>query len=250
MAQYNLGGITAKEVITYQTQIMMGAQFGRVTRKKATAKDIMIACLRMGWNDAFRHTSQNTKAANLVVLEENEKKWRKDHKAPYDDYICGEILDKDALINAFIEFASATSVESKVQTIEDHCLALKNLIGQYKETTGDKALCFGHFQKMFNIAIKLYVCLYVCREWLDLDEALFCSKILENLKNADCPVDSIILGNLASKTDNKEYAAHKWSKYGTAKQPQSNYENVQVEISKAVPDGNSRLYYDFVAWKQ
>lgn len=250
MSQCNLGGITLKEVITFQTQIMLGAQFGRISREETTEKDLMIACLRMGWNDAFRHTSKNKKTGKLAILVEKELEWRKDHKAPYDDYICGEILGQETVLNAFAAFYSARSTESKVQAIEKHYPALEALIGQYKETGGDKALCFGHFQKMFNIAVKLYACLYVCRQELDLNERLFCSEILENLQNADCPIDSIILKKLAIQTENKEYADHKWSKYGTTEHPQSNYQKVQGEISKAVPDGKSRLYYDFIAWKQ
>lgn len=251
MAVQNLGGITMKEVITFQTQVMMGAQFGRIASKQATKEDLLIACLRMGWNDAFRHTSKNKTEGNTIVLETEEIRWRHDgHKKPHDDVICGKILNKPILLNTFVEFACAISTADKVKIVESHYAELEEIFAPYKEITGNKRLCFGHFQKMFNIAIKLYVCLYVCRGWLDLDEGRFCSKILENLQNADCPIDSIILENLASKTNNKEYASHKWSKYGTAKHPQSNYENVQDEISKVVPEGNSRLYYDFVAWKQ
>ena len=47
MAVQNLGGITMKEVITFQTQVMMGAQFGRIASKQATKEDLLIACLRM-----------------------------------------------------------------------------------------------------------------------------------------------------------------------------------------------------------
>ena len=65
----NFGGITLDEVIVFQTQIMMGAQFGRIKKEKALQEDIIIACLRMGWNDAFRHTSENTKKE-----EHNKKK--------------------------------------------------------------------------------------------------------------------------------------------------------------------------------
>ncbi len=251
MAEQNLGGITMKEVITFQTQVMMGAQFGRIASKQATKEDLLIACLRMGWNDAFRHTSKNTTKDNVVVLEQEESLWRNDgHKEPHDDFICSDILNKPVLLNTFVEFASATSTEDKVKIVESNYAALENHFAPYKEITGDKRLCFGHFQKMFNIAIKLYVCLYMCREWLDLDEKLFQTDVLDNIQNADCPIDSIILENLASDTGNKEYTTHKWSKYGTDKHPQSNYKKVQDEISKAVPSGNSRLYYDFVAWNR
>ena len=88
MAEYNLGGITVKEAVTFQTQIMLGSQFGRVANKNATAEDIMIACLRMGWNDAFRHTSENVKDGKISVLEECEIDWRKMKKEAHNDFIC------------------------------------------------------------------------------------------------------------------------------------------------------------------
>ena len=66
------GGVTAKEVIGFQTKIMMGAQFGRIVwAREHKAKniensqnEILIACLRIGWNDAFRHTSENEDGIN------------------------------------------------------------------------------------------------------------------------------------------------------------------------------------------
>ena len=56
------GGVTAKDVIVFQTKIMMGAQFGRIVwaREHVSAplcdrqNTILIACLRIGWNDAFK----------------------------------------------------------------------------------------------------------------------------------------------------------------------------------------------------
>ena len=226
----------------------------RANCKQTSNKRRFADCLfAYGWNDAFRHTSENAKENGKSVLETCEVKWRKKknlHKEPYDDFICGNILNQTVLLDAFLAFACAAASADKVRVIESSYTHLENLFSPYKATGGDHGLCFGHFQKMFNIALKLYVCLYFCRDYLDINEALFDENILNNMQNADCPIDSIILENLACKTNNKEYASHKWSKYGTAKHPQSNYENVQDEISKVVPEGNSRLYYDFVAWKQ
>ena len=66
------GGVTAKDVIVFQTKIMMGAQFGRIVwaREHKSASlgnrqnEILVACLRIGWNDAFRHTSENEDGIN------------------------------------------------------------------------------------------------------------------------------------------------------------------------------------------
>ena len=252
MDEQNFGGITIKEVITFQTQIMMGAQFGRLVKKNVSEEDIIIACLRMGWNDAFRHTSKNKTSGKTTVLEKEEKDWRKnkEHKEPYDDFIC-EILREPKLQEAFLEFAKAGSTVDKIGVIKEYEPQLKSLLGEFKETDGDKGLCFGHYQKMFNIAIKLYVCLYLCREWLEIKESAFYKEILQNIHNADCPIDSIILESLAKDTRNKEFTRHKWSRYGTEEPPYENYKTVQEKISglKKAKE-KSRLYYDFIAWKQ
>lgn len=52
---------------------------------------------------------------------------------------------------------------------------------------------FGHIQKLFNIAIKYYLCLYMCKDFLDINESLFCGEIVSAFECADCPIDSIIL---------------------------------------------------------
>ena len=93
--------------------------------------------------------------------------------------------------------------------------------------------------------------MYLCHKQLYIGEDLFLKEILSNIQNADCPIDSIILGNVAKETGNNEYKKHKWSKYGTDSHPIANYEKVQAEIAGLeTTDGNCRLYYDFVAWKQ
>ena len=66
------GGVTAKDIIVFQSKIMMGAQFGRIVwaREHKSASlgnrqnEILVACLRIGWNDAFRHTSENEDGIN------------------------------------------------------------------------------------------------------------------------------------------------------------------------------------------
>ena len=249
MADYSFGGIGMKEVIAFQTQIMMGSQFGRVVNEAATPSDLIIACLRLGWNDAFRHTSENAKENGKSVLETCEVEWRKKknlHKEPYDDFICGNILNQTVLLDAFLAFACAATPADKVRVIESSYTHLENLFSPYKATGGDHGLCFGHFQKMFNIALKLYICLYFCRDYLDINEALFDENILNNMQNADCPIDSIILGKL----DDQKYRSHKWSKYGTQKHPTDGYTDAQKAISALTDADKSNLYYDFVAWKR
>lgn len=256
----NFGGITLDEVIVFQTQIMMGSQFGRIKKENATQEDIIIACLRMGWNDAFRHTSENTKKEDCnknkkdwpSILELSEKEWRtnKEHSKDYDDFICGNILNQNIVLDTFKNFVCSQSTKTKIDCINNNFTDLKTLFQEYKNTDGDKQLCFGHFQKMFNIAIKLYICLYICRENLKIEDGLFDEEIIKNIKYADCPIDSIILEKLSKETG-QDYRTHKWSKYGTFKHPVEHYKNVQTSISEIDKiKGKCNLYYDFSAWKQ
>ncbi len=256
-----IGAITLKEVIVFQTRIMMGAQFGRIKKPKPEQEDLLIACLRMGWADAFRHTSENVRAQSESeqpgkkqpdVLGSEEKKQRKKHKEEYNDFIC-TILSEVVVLGAFREFACAENTQDKIDSVCEKSgelkEELKSLFGQYKRTDGDHPLCFGHFQKMFNIALKLYVCLYVCREQLELEAELFDDEILKNLANADCPVVSIVLKRLSKDTKDPKFAKQKWSHYGTAESPNEEYLGVQQAISDCVGE-NSRLYYDFIAWNR
>ena len=61
----NLVNISYADSIKFQVKIMMGAQYGRILATNSLQDidkqkdEIIIACLRMGWNDAFRHVSRN-----------------------------------------------------------------------------------------------------------------------------------------------------------------------------------------------
>lgn len=251
------GGVEFKDVISFQTKIMLGAQFGRV-KNAGNKDDIVIACLRVGWNDAFRHTSENKKVKDengkeksKSVLEIKSIEWQKKHNEDHADFICDEILNNDVLLETFYAFTKATSTEAKIAAIESQFPDLKALFKPYKKTEGDKQLCFGHFQKMFNIAIKVYLCIYMCKYYLGIKSTLFDDDIINNLKNADCPVDSIILNKLSKETTKKEYTNYKWSKFGTEKHKIDQYREVQQEISGLNKQkGKSNLYYDFVSWNK
>lgn len=239
-----IGGVSYRDVILFQTQIMMGTQFGRVMKGK-DAQDLAIACLRMGWNDAFRHTSQNVKGIEKSVLEEEAEKWNKTHKESHDDFICGNILNRQEVLDAFGAFAKAEGSKGKAAVIVGRLDELKTLFKPYKMTEGDKQLSFGHFQKMFNIALKLYLCIYMCRDELALDEKRFDSEIISALENADCPIDSIILGKLDEKTEGThKYRNLKWSKFEA-----EDYLRVQEQIGR-LAEGGSNLSVDFREWER
>ncbi len=233
----NIGGVGLKEVIYFQTQIMMGSQFNRIINKNCTQNDLFVACLRMGWNDAFRHTSENVKIGkennSASVIEAKSKEIKQ-------DYICS-LLEDQIVISAFKDFLIT---DNKQDAWKKHKEKLINLLGEVKKTSGTRALCFGHFQKMFNIAAKLYLCIYICRKYLGLDDKLFDSEIIEALSYADCPIDSVIMNQFPKVKQGS------WSKYDD---PNGNYHEMQTAIAERLrnkEEGKSNLYYDFKYWNQ
>ncbi len=227
------GGIEFKHVWQFQIRIMMGNQYNRCITAQSQ-KDIIVACLRLGWNDAFRHTSKN-----IDGIKEGQK----------ESIIVNVCQD---IATDFIEYAKKTTTKERHEYI-DKCIENQDFINKFARIkvvtkNKDKALCFGHIQKMFNMAIKLFLCLKICVEQavdmgldLGLDINLF--KCDFAFDTADCPIDSIILGTL----DNCYHI--KWSKLGHAEHPSLEYKTAQDAIKEALNDTTkSNLYYDFENW--
>ena len=271
------GGVTAKDIIVFQSKIMMGAQFGRIVwarEHKAEniencQNEILIACLRIGWNDAFRHTSENeagindtkgSKGAVSTYTKKDKYKIRllrlfrkklkaEDFSADFDDYFSDKVISKKDFLDIFKEYA--TSSTNKENIIDSHWTSIERLFKDVKKLSGSKALSLGHIQKMFNIAIKLYLCLFMCREELDLDDDIFIQAIVNNFDNADCPIDSIILGKLEQGAMKKagigapytnQYDSYTWSQLNA-----TDYRTIQDSI-KTESNGNSNLWFDFNNW--
>ncbi len=231
----NYGGVTFKHVWDFQIKIMMGSQYKRCVQ--ATSKnDIILACMRLGWNDAFRHTSKN-----IDGIKETEK----------EDIIVS--ICKSVMGN-FIHYAELTTTKERHDYINE-CLRNEDFIsafGKIKnvEIGSEKALCFGHIQKMFNMAIKLFLCLKICVEQakdmkidIGLEASLFdCDFAFES---ADCPIDSIILANDKLSISSKS----KWSKLGQNKDnPTEDYITIQSTISNVQGGNGSNLLFDFENW--
>lgn len=92
--------------------------------------------------------------------------------------------------------------------------------------------CLGSIQKLVNMAVK----------YCFVFDAIECGNLLPKIdyKNADCPLDSVILASLESKT------VRKWTQLSSMKQ----YEEIQLEITNQIKKLglNSRLEYDFYIW--
>ena len=245
MEKETIGGVSLKDVIAFQTRILFGNQYGRIMKEDSTQDDLLIACLRIGWNDAFRHVSVNKKDGNESVLEKKSKEWKKNHKGEWEDYI-SDIILKGKVLGFFQKYAETNSTDEKIQVIQDALDndEFKNVFLSVKES-----VCFGHIQKLFNMAIKFYLCLYFCAEHLNISKK-FDNKIVANLKYADCPIDSIILSSIAGKTAEKRFSNYKWSKFGAddSDNPTEAYKEIQETIRNLVDDTQSNLYFDFTAW--
>lgn len=228
------GGVEFKDVLRFQIKIMMGNQYDRCSKAKKQ-DDIIVACLRLGWNDAFRHTSKN-----IDKIKDSEKE-----KVIVE--ICEGITDR------FKKYARKATTQERHDYI-NKCLGeddFKSLFARIKvvDKNDDKALCFGHIQKMFNMAIKLFLCLKICAEQAEdmnidigLEKSLFeCDFAFDT---ADCPLDSIIL----SKLD--DCSKIKWSKLGhNEDHPTKGYLTAQKAIEKELNSSNkSNLYFDFINW--
>ena len=63
------GGIEFEHVWAYQIKCMMANQYDRLIEAIANNKpdDIIAVCLRLGWNDAFKHVSENIDDTNMLA---------------------------------------------------------------------------------------------------------------------------------------------------------------------------------------
>ena len=91
----------------------------------------------------------------------------------------------------------------------------------------------------------------MCREELDLNDDIFVADIVNNFANADCPIDSIILGKLEQVKMQKvgigaTYTA-KYDGYTWSQLDYDDYRDIQDSIEKE-SNGNSNLWFDFNNW--
>lgn len=298
------GGITFEHVWAYQIKCMMANQYNRLIEAiDQNDVDLIIAvCLRLGWNDAFKHVSKNvdtdTTISEISKLTSVEK-WRDvynfiiERKKNYKGKNF-EISDKEkddvifliclSLVTDFKEYLNKKDTRDRIGNISNLLGTpnFKNKFSPIKDINYENyELCFGHIQKMFNMATKLLLCLIMSAEFADRnklkvkleefdeEDALLLTsnswwenEEFEVLRNenfdADCPIDSIILDAIENRKINKLTSGHNkysqivWSKLGT-KEPVQNYEFAQTEIKnindKAHPNSTScNLLFDFENW--
>lgn len=62
------GGIDFEHIWKYQIGCMMENQFSSLVKAiyNNNADEVIVSCLRLGWNDAFKHVSENTDSFNKL----------------------------------------------------------------------------------------------------------------------------------------------------------------------------------------
>lgn len=247
-----IGGVGFEHVFAFQIKCMMQGQYFKLVQA-TTPDDVIVACLRLGWNDAFRQTSRNADDFNKKSEKEKSKKI---------DNVCEEIVED------FKKYAEEKDTAGRVDCIHN---LLKNdtfrkTIARVKDVTNEEhPLCLGHIQKMFNVAIKLLLCLLISAEYaannglnielcngVYLDQKAFLTFNNETFKKiafdtADCPLDSIILSKISQKTN---ITSVTWSKLGANKaNPDTAYQDIQNAIAdNQAGTGKSNLCFDFENW--
>lgn len=280
----SIGNVSFEDVVRFQTKILMGQQYEKRIIKANSEEDIIVACLRVAWNDAFRHVSQNTEKEPKDILINHAKIGKKKQdfssvlgtvkNAEWDEilseYICQKILYPNGdIYNWFFNFAKAHNSSDKANVIYDgiNNKGLHNNFSSVKIINGTHPICFGHIQKLFNMALKTYLCLYMCKDILGIFSKMG-NIINENyMSNADCPIDNVILTTLEDAIISfpsistrlnkikqvlkiKKFTDIKWSKIDN----KSVYVNLQDAVSIVKPNtlgyttNSSNLWYDFKVW--
>ena len=250
------GGVSFAHVWAFQIKGMMANQYDALVRalEEKKKEGVLIACLRLGWNDAFRRVSENVEGLDEKRREEET------------DKAC------NSLVKSFKEYAVLQTSGERQAWIEK-AIANSDFLSKFKDVkvidaqVSDKAVCFGHVQKIFNMAMKLLLCLILSAEHAkenEIDVVLDAAegrKVLLTEGNlltfeefpyafdtADCPLDSRILEQV--KGDLKEKRDIVWSKIGH-KGSADVYLLVQEAIAeKKQGENKSNLCFDFEHWNK
>lgn len=268
--------IDRKATDRFLIRLMLGSQYNKVLNA-TDEKAIFLSCLRSAWGDAFRHVSKNTwtDSNKTSYIKNLAKKNNIDTSHSVDElldkYICDVIFSDNGIVyRTFLEFVKAETTEKKVKVITENIKNLCNAFAEVKVIDDKKhPLCFGHFQKLFNMAIKDYVCIYQCREALGIGDDKF-SEIINYIQYADCPIDNVILRRLDNIYESEETAENIKNALGACigELPKNHFADIKwskeefiancyKEIQNAIRDvlsikygenKKSNLYFDFENW--
>ena len=223
----NLGGVTDEHVVRFLFRILFGEEYRTIINAKGE-EDIICACLRAACGPAFSHVTENTPLCKNKVIN---------YKTV--------ITPSSVLYKVFLDFCNSYSSASKAQLLDSNDTHLKKFFNSYKAISGAKALCFGHFQKLFNLALKLYICVYTFSSILKIPATMGTIISIQAMINADCPIDSKIIAVLVSKYKCSQFKGVNWSQL-CGSSGVNTYIDLQKEIGKHYAGSN--LLFDFEEW--
>lgn len=198
--------ITKDNVLKFLFRVTLGDEFEKV-KNQQSEDEIILSCLCLGWNDAFRRTLKNKDG---VKIERKDKV---------------KIITDNKCIERFREYASATTSVDKATILEEICDDMAGDISKYKEGK----FTIGLAQKIFNIAVKLYVCIYLFSDVFGVKNVVKKYAFDE----ADCPLDGKILDKLK-----RRLREGSWSKL--------NDKDEYIDIQDSIQ--GDRLLFDFLNW--
>ncbi len=198
--------VTKDNVLRFLFRATLGDEFKNIENQQSE-DEIILSCLCLGWNDAFRRTLKNKKG---VEINREVKE---------------DVFLKNNCIDRFREYASATTSAAKADILEKIRDDMACDISLYKEGK----FTIGLAQKIFNIAVKLYVCIYLFSDVLGVKNVVKKYAFDE----ADCPLDGNILNKL-----NRRVREGSWSKL--------NDKDEYIDIQDSIQ--GDRLLYDFLNW--
>lgn len=226
--------ITKDIVLKFLLQVTLGSEYQTIKTAKEQS-DIILSCLSLGWNDAFSRTLHNV---NKTAVTKDYKK---------------NILKECGCIDFFEKYAMSTTPEEKVKILKDVIEKMNPYIRRIKK----EDLTIGIVQKLFNIAVKLYTCIFMFKKELGIKLDL-CAY---NTDYADCPIDNGIMNSLEADKNFKENVNivkkeaekknipylhyYPWSKIND----ENTYVFLQNEIRKST-NSPCALQYDFFKWKE
>lgn len=260
------GCVGFEQVWKFQIECMMSHQFVPLVKaiSKGSRDEVIVSCLRLGWNDAFKHVSENT------------ARYKKDLSNKDKESEVNEACVK--LVEYFERYAMETNYTDRYTNL-DRLIKSSMFVDIFKDikevSSKNYPLCLGHIQKMFNIAMKVLLCLIVSAEHasslglmvklgevgtrpvhLTDHDLLSYTNFPYSFDTADCPIDHIILECIEDKKtpvhskihDHSKYSQIVWSKLGAKEDPE-NYLSAQKEIENIqLGSGKSNLYFDLENW--
>ncbi len=226
--------IDRNDVVKFMFREMFGTNsydyLEKAMKSEAGSKEmhryVRIACLRKALPDAMLHV-KNKYSDNIDDIINN----------------CEQLLEN--VLNEYSKEEKFDYLWDLYSSNDTKIINIKNKLRGIK-----KEFTFGRFQKLFNMAVKYYVCVCEFKEILGLE-----GLNVYSLEHANCPVDRNIVDKLKDKKDSANLPCKykdllkkdiKWTKID-----ENDYEDYIMiqEIIQLLAPTLSNLAFDFKEWK-